>query len=230
MKPLCLLIVAMLAGCATTKEAAIFASGEVLEFDGHITSEAAKRFVALASSGTFKKLHIASGGGDVEAGIAMARYVHSHAMDVEVSTYCLSSCANYIFPAANNKYITGNGIVGWHGTITHLRYLGQVEPDRFDVNQAALQTRLSALEDVFYKEIGVDGFMCWFAKLPPYSVKKFYLLSQEDMEFFGLHNLHVRPRYAETYLDGYNANEANLVRFVQLDRTNLNAMRPVGFD
>ena len=225
-----LLVVAMLAGCAATKEAAIFASGDVLEFDGFITKESAKRFVELASSGTIKKLHITSTGGDVEAGIEMARYVRSRAMDVEVSTYCLSSCANYIFPAANNKYITGIGIVGWHGTMTHLRYLGQVEPSRFDANQAASRTRLSALESAFYKEIGIDGFMCWFAKLPPYSVKKFYLLSQEDMEFFGLRNLHVQPRYTETNLDGYNANEANFVRFVQIDRAGLNALRPAGFE
>ena len=202
----------------------------MIEFDGPITKESAKRFVELASSGSYKKLHITSEGGNVESGIEIARLINSKAMDVVVSTYCLSSCANYIFPAANHKYITGTGVVGWHGTITHRRYLGQVDPTRFDAAATELNSKLSALESAFFKDIGVDGFMCWFAKLAPYSVKKFYLLSQEDMEYFGLRNLHVRARYEETYLDGYNAHESNFLRFVQLDRAALNAMRPAGFD
>ncbi|HGE8268061.1 TPA: hypothetical protein ACGD2I_002570 [Aeromonas hydrophila] len=42
-------------------------------------------------------------------------WVFNKKLDVQVDGYCLSSCANYVFPAANNKLLGRHAIIGYHG-------------------------------------------------------------------------------------------------------------------
>jgi len=92
--------------------------GQFNHFDGVISRSAADAFIRLATSNHVDHLIITSPGGDVASAIDMALLIFERKIDVEVTNYCFSSCANYIFPAANNNYITGAGIVAWHGMET----------------------------------------------------------------------------------------------------------------
>ena len=61
------------------------------------------------------RLFMNSVGGDVEAGLAIARSVLKNDMDVVVDGICLSSCANYLFLAGRTKTVLPLALVGFHG-------------------------------------------------------------------------------------------------------------------
>lgn len=62
-----------------------------------------------------KKIMVASGGGDVLAGLAIAKLVNAYQLDVYVGNVCASSCANYIFLAGRYKWLNQNSIIMYHG-------------------------------------------------------------------------------------------------------------------
>jgi hypothetical protein len=134
---------------------------------------------------------ITSRGGQVVTALEMAEAVHARGLDVDVPVACLSSCANYIFPAARRKRLGHPLAVGWHGNMTHVVYMnltGQMDLDR--ENQEAVKW-LAAREAQFYRRIGVDGFACWFAKLAPYDVFDYYTMGAADMARFGIADVQV---------------------------------------
>lgn len=59
---------------------------------------------------------ISSGGGEINAGMKMGYWVFDNQIDVVVNGMCMSSCANYIFPAGHRKIINNGSIVAWHGS------------------------------------------------------------------------------------------------------------------
>ena len=99
---------------------------------------------------------------------------------------CLSSCANYIFPAGRRKRLGHPRAVGWHGNMAHVLYLqasGQANWSEPALEEAR---QLARREAAFYRRIGVDGFVCWFAKIAPYDIDDSYSLRVEDMARFGI--------------------------------------------
>ena len=50
---------------------------------------------------------------------------------------------------------------------------------------------LASRESAFFERIGVDGFVCWFAKIPPYEEAGFYTISPADMAGFGIRHVTV---------------------------------------
>jgi len=85
------------------------------------------------------RLVITSGGGLVDAALDLAEAVHARHLDVEVPSTCLSSCANYVFPAGRRKLLARPGAVRWHGTMAHVLYLqvsGQDHWSDVEIGQA----------------------------------------------------------------------------------------------
>lgn len=68
-----------------------------------------------------RTLVITSGGGDVSEGVCLGEYIRDNKLDIEVKDYCGSSCANYLFTAAQNKTILPNSYVGFHGSGLQLK-------------------------------------------------------------------------------------------------------------
>ena len=64
-----------------------------------------------------RKIFITSLGGNTVYGKLFGAWIHENNVDVQVQEICFSSCANYIFPAGQNKYIESNSLVGWHGDV-----------------------------------------------------------------------------------------------------------------
>jgi hypothetical protein len=50
---------------------------------------------------------------------------------------------------------------------------------------------LAQREAEFYPRLGVDGFVCWFAKIAPYNVANYYTMSAADMARFGITGVEV---------------------------------------
>jgi hypothetical protein len=88
-----------------------------LNYDGDITADANKKLYALYESLHDKPtvLSILSGGGPADLGMELGEWVHAHKLDVRVVEFCMSSCANYVFPAAIHKTVSNFAIIGYHG-------------------------------------------------------------------------------------------------------------------
>jgi hypothetical protein len=133
---------------------------------------------------------------------------------------CLSSCANYIVPAGRRKLLGGPFVLGWHGNMAHVLYRARSGQEQWSEAQLAAAAILARREAAFFRSIGVDEFLCWFGKIPPYEVDEFYTLSLQDMARFGLRDVSVsdpaRPPPA-----GVD------VRRIDVDWATLEALRPV---
>jgi hypothetical protein len=209
-------------------------SGGVAYYSGSISTEENQRFFSVVAGRPVKRLVITSSGGEVEAGIALGTWVFEHRLDVEVPEYCLSSCANYVFPAANRKFIASGAVVAWHGNYHHLKETGlwtediAVRMQRYSEDAAtareqarAEMERLVRLEQDFFIRIGVDQYLCWAGKMPPYNAPNYYFLSPEDMAGFGVTKVKTPPGYENTDVSDL---EASIV-YIRLNNTDTPANR-----
>lgn len=202
---------------ATPAIAGIRLAAGTAYYSGPISAELNQQLLATVKGKAVKRLVITSSGGEVEAGIALGLWVFDHRLNVEVTDYCLSSCANYVFPAGHRKSIAPGAIVAWHGNYHHLQQTGlwrddiavRMERHGEDAATAEMQARelvdrLASLEQDFFAHIGVNEFICWIGKLPPYSAPNYYFLSRKDMARFGVSNVQTPPDYENTDVSGFS--------------------------
>lgn len=193
-----------LSACATKMPQPILVTGETALIQGKITETTAKEFKEALGRGRISRILIASGGGSVEAALDIAKEIRDLKIDVEVIGDCFSSCANYIFPAGASKTISGRGIVAWHGNMSHLLYLHKSGEKRLSDANLAMVQNLARLENEFFSSIGVDQYLCWFAKIEPYKVRNLYFLDVDDMARFGVTNVKVPEGYERMDVSRYN--------------------------
>jgi hypothetical protein len=143
----------------------------VIHYDGPISAAHNRRFFETLAGRPLRRLSITSSGGDVAAAIALGEWVYARHLDIEVPDYCLSSCANYVFPAGRHKVIRSGAIVAWHGNYRHLQQTGLWRDDvtarmlhHGEDEQAATRhvraqvDELTGLERDFFARIGVDEY------------------------------------------------------------------------
>lgn len=185
--------------------------GGVVHYDGPISAEHNRQFFERLAGRPLQRLSITSSGGDVAAAIALGEWVFAQRLDVEVPDYCLSSCANYVFPAGRRKIIRAAAVVAWHGNYRHLEQTGlwrhdvavRMRREGEDEQTATRYVReqleyLVGLERDFFARIGVDEYLCWVAKLPPYNVPDYYFLSTHAMARFGVDQVQAPADYVHT--------------------------------
>jgi hypothetical protein len=202
---------------ANPASADISLSAGTAYYAGPISAEQNQQLFEAAKGKTVKRFIITSGGGDVEAGIALGSWVFDHNLDIEVPEYCLSSCANYIFPAGHHKAIGSGAIVAWHGNYNHLKQTGlwrddinvRMERHGEDAATAELHVRqevdwLVRLERDFFAHIGVNEYLCWIGKMPPYNAPDYYFLSRQDMARFGVAHVQTPPGYENTDVSDFS--------------------------
>lgn len=185
-------LLALAAGVAHAASARVEQVGDAVVLQGRIDDEAAARAIALMQDARVTRLVITSGGGQVDAALDLAEAVHARGLDVEVPQACMSSCANYVLPAGRRKLLGRPGVVAWHGNMAHVLHLQRTGQAQWSEAEMAQARRLAQREAAFYARLGVDGFVSWFAKLPPYGIDEFFSLSPEDMAKFGIRDVEVR--------------------------------------
>jgi hypothetical protein len=208
----------LVSGPLQAQAALVQQAGDAIVFRGRIDGGSVARFLELLQDARIKRLVITSPGGLVAPALDMAEALHARGLDVEVPESCLSSCANYIVPAGRRKLLGGPALVGWHGNMAHVLYRQQVGEARWSNAELAGARALARREEAFFRRVGVDGFVCWFGKLAPYSVEEFYALSPADMERFGMREV--------TVLDPSAPPASADVRLVTVDWGTLEAIRP----
>ena len=186
-----LLALAAPAHAQPSPSATVERTGDAIVFRGRIEGTAAAKFRELLREPGVGRLVITSHGGLVDAALDMAEAVADHALDVEVPQACLSSCANYVFPAGRKKRLGHARAVGWHGNMAHVLYLQQTGQASWSEPEIESARRLERREQAFFRRIGVDGFVCWFGKIAPHNVDEFYSLTAPDMARFGISDVTV---------------------------------------
>lgn len=215
--------VALLIACLCCPPLSVAAAGAAgnatASYSGVISAENNAGFFARVAGQPLRRLLLDSGGGDVAAAIELAGWVHARQLDITVTGVCLSSCANYVFPAARHKRIVPGAIVAWHGNYHHLAQSGlwrddvvlRMQRDGEDEQTATRYVqeqvaRLVGLEREFFTRIGVDERVCWIGKQPPYTVPDYYFLSVADMARFGITHVAAPAGYPATDLTGFGVN------------------------
>lgn len=199
LRPLAAAALLSACGLAAAQEAqpVVVRAGTAILYSGRIDMDGARRFLELLQDPQVDRLVITSNGGLVLPALDMAEAMHARGLDIEVPSSCRSSCANYLFPAARRKVLGWPGAVAWHGNMTHVMYLHQAGQGSWSDDLIAGARQLAQRETTLFQRLGVDGFVCWFAKLPPYAVPDFYWLPREDMERFGITGVTVQSQAQE---------------------------------
>ncbi len=203
------------------------ALAETVTYQGDISSTQNRDFFKRVQDRAIDRLVITSAGGEVEAGIELGLWVFKQQLTLEVRDYCFSSCANYVFPAAARKIIRPNAVVAWHGNYQHLYETGLWRDDiakriqrtgesRAIARQKVLAQvqRLVKQEKVFFKTIGVDQYLTWIGKMPPYSASNYYFLAPADMARFGVRQVQAPEDYPSTDTSKYNV----ALEFIRLNK------------
>lgn len=186
--------------CGPTGCNGVQVEGETVRLIGPINAEVARDFERATQGQALRRLEVDSGGGDVEAGMAMARIVAAMGLEITVLRRCMSSCANYLFLAARQRHIAPGAVVAWHGTASHLLYLHRTGARLLGQAELAYTQHLATQEVDFFRAHRIDGFIAWVGKLEPFSARNFYILSPQDMALLGAPVATVRPDYIDSDL------------------------------
>lgn len=88
-----------------------------IKFSGPITMESYERLITTINESPqpIKWMYINSNGGNGLAGILIGRAIHKHQIKIYVPRKCVSTCANFVFPAGRKKVVGKNAIIIYHG-------------------------------------------------------------------------------------------------------------------
>lgn len=181
---------AFLGACAlqpsTVPGTQVSRSGNTLHYSGYLSAEANAQAAALHDPAV-KRLVIRSRGGDIDLGMELGRWVFDQGLDVEVDGYCLSSCANYVFPAGHNKILAPDSQLGWHGGATQaeMRFATAAEEQAYQAYIGPARAR----EADFFRHIGVEVASTTYgqrAEFAPFAECAGWRYSIEAMRHFGI--------------------------------------------
>lgn len=131
---------ALPAVAAPDESTQVFYSNGQLEYIGRLDKDANRKLFELYDNLPDKptELSIRSPGGEVNTGMELGAWIYERKMTVKVMEFCMSSCANYVFPAAAQKIVSNFAVIGYHG--------GPGDPGKlgFDANTQAIYDALSA--------------------------------------------------------------------------------------
>lgn len=135
----------------------VFLDNGELNYVGGVDEDANRRLFALYDSLVVKPtvLSIRSRGGPVTAGMPLGRWVRERGLDIKVMEYCLSSCANYVFPAARRKVVSNFAVIGYHGGPGSGQY--EFDADTLKMVDAMPPAQRKAFLDDLDKTIRTNG-------------------------------------------------------------------------
>ena len=122
-------------------------------------------------------LSITSKGGEINLGMELGDIVYNFDLKVEVNDYCLSSCANYVFSAANHHRISNHAVIGFHGGTTGMEKetksfidtLPEIERESTRQNLEKYMKSAITRERKFFEKIGVDQQITTLGQSPKYN-------------------------------------------------------------
>lgn len=203
------IITTLLISSSLVAETEVFLGGDEIFYMGSLTSEANAKVFELYKNSINKPgtLSITSLGGDIEVGMELGEWLVERKMHIKVEDYCMSSCANYIFPAGVNKYIGNKALVAFHGGAHSESFISNDESTLASFPEDKRESVKKAMDEAlrihrektgkreaeFYKKIGVSKSINTLGQLGKYSNYgsdyNGWYYSLEDLEKFGVNNL-----------------------------------------
>ena len=132
------------------KEEGLQHFGDTLLYCGLITSETVQLLKAQDLSNV-TRLVINSGGGNSNAAIEIGRQLRSHGISVVVQNWCLSACAQFVLPSANEVTLMPESLVGLHHT-GHALHMALTELEGLEHPAGEIASKA---ELAYYEELGV---------------------------------------------------------------------------
>ncbi|HEX5342166.1 MAG TPA: hypothetical protein VFX55_06710 [Duganella sp.] len=196
----CALLLAHAIAYAATAE--VFVSEGELNYVGTVDGEANQRLFAIYDKLPTKPttLAIQSRGGDVEFGLELGEWVRDHRLDVKVTEFCLSSCANYVFTAGKIKTVSNSATIGFHGGLSSQHVVDSTDFAGFSQLTDAQKTsvkldlqRKLERESRFFQSVGVRQALTTFGQQERFAniVRDGWTFTLNCFEQFGVNNIEV---------------------------------------
>ena len=201
--------------------------GDVIRIDGHIHEGLYHDLRELTANHEIRRIVVTSPGGEVEAGIDIGFLIWENGIEIEVDRECVSSCANYLFPAAARKIIRHEAAVIWHGNLSQKDFrefwqCGQtvsvisgwpvatqerIEELLNDDYERAIWAGIIDHERDFFARIGVDEFVARIGQEPNFYGD--FTMTVADMSRFGITNVEApedygKAQFCQRFMDSRN--------------------------
>ena len=198
--------------------ATITRDGDVVRFEGLITSANVVSLIRAIDRAPTRTLVMDSNGGVTDDGRWLGAEVHRRALAVHVDRRCSSSCANYVFTAGASRSIAPGAVVLWHGNSLQTdarewRRCGRLQSSLSGRPYASLDadeyTRVREMarenaEIEFFRSIGVDDYIARAGQEPTFFGN--FTLTVADMARLGLRNVEAPDDYGKpAFCDRINA-------------------------
>ena len=180
---------------ATGEESGLWVDERELHLRGTISRSLIPEFeAAFAESEDLERFLVESGGGDMETAMYLGALIHQAGLVVEVVGFgCLSSCANYLFPAGSARRIRPGAVVAWHGSAIQENWNRELSGDELESLEEMRRRQAKFFEMVRVDEritiVGQD-LECGCS----------WALSTGDMARFGLTGVEAPADYESTDL------------------------------
>jgi hypothetical protein len=177
--------------------------GDSLRVQGPLVDESVAAALALMDNAPtpVKRVVLRSQGGDMRAAMRLGIAIFERGLDVEVDSYCVAACANYVFVAGANKRIRAGSLVAWFGSANAPDFVdGSWEvswrkAQQCEISTADCEARVQKLrdylqaarteQDSFFQRIGVDQRITLFGQTER-QCNCSWTLRLTDMQQFGI--------------------------------------------
>lgn len=195
-------------------------------FNGPITKDAVRAFIATYEAIPLSEIVIMSSGGDAEAGMWFGHWVKDRNLALRVRWFCVSACANYVFPAGREKIIEPWAVVAWHGSMEQrdIREDGvrfdamlakrDTSPSTLTPDEATLwenrkknlvAKRLRAMQARFVAHIGVNEALIRLGQEPTEYPQEFWTVTVGVMAAMGMDRVQAPAQYGTPAYLKHNA-------------------------
>lgn len=119
LRPVVLASAMLLAACSTSSppppSGDVSVADDEISIRGFISEVTVGQLRALTEGQQFSRVRVDVYDGDPQAAMQIAYFIHRHQLDLVVEGDCLGPCANYLFTAADTKYLEQDAVVAWFG-------------------------------------------------------------------------------------------------------------------
>lgn len=180
------------------------------KFSGKISKDSVAKFIETYESCPPSVISVTSSGGEVEAAMVFGEWIFKNRIDINVPFICMSSCANYVFPAAKNKTIGPKALVIWHGSALQKNFRDFIEKyERLELaNEDTSYLEANAMDyrslkrvvkaqKEFYERIGVEEAIDRLGQEPVDYEVAGWTTTINVMKKYGIQHVNAAVNYAE---------------------------------
>lgn len=185
------------------QEPSVWLENNVIHYAGELSHQLNERLFELysANKDTVDSVSIESKGGEINTGLDLGNFIFENKLNIKVPSYCLSSCANYVFTAGHIKYVEEDTVIGFHGGATSTTFdtsqldaLPESERVKFEKQFNAYKTAILRRETEFFDKVGVQQTITTYGQQGHYLslAKQDYAgwyYPQESLEKLGVQNI-----------------------------------------